>query len=252
MQVNQRTIFFSPSTAKILLQQGPRAARDSHSVLGTPAKLWTPSLHMGKLIDRLTFGVGPEIVEINADRWSPKVKAQREDIEKRYAIGALPREIEQAGYVASKVLDYLRGNCLEIVTAHAQRKITFKADGVDCKCILDYATPGSGLVIDLKSCSRLSRERALESAWNYRYDIQAAAYREAADNTPELYIGEPSEVVLLFVDSKTGECLELYCNENAMAVGNHEWKRARKIWRECLETGNWPETIEGANLDYVN
>lgn len=252
MEVNGRTVFFSASTAKILLQQGPQAARDSHSVLGQPTRFNTPSLHMGKLVDRYVFGTGPEIIEVNASMWSPKAKRQRDEIEKSYAIAALPHEIEQAKFVADKILDYTFNQGLTIVPEHSQRKITWHADGVDCKSILDYATPGSGLVIDLKTCSNLSQQRALESAWNYRYDIQAAAYREAADTVPELYVGTPSEVVLLFSDSKTGECLELNCNEDAMAVGGHEWRRARRLWRKCLETNNWPVTIEELENDCVN
>lgn len=223
MQINGKTVYFSPSTAIKLLKDGPEAARDAHYVLnGGISQPSTKAMREGTLIDRLVFGKGPEIVELPYEWWSPAARKERDELEKGYRIAHLPHEICAAETVAQAIRSELRP------WEDSQTKREWRVDGVDCKVKLDVLYADA--IVDVKSTSSDTLPEILEACWNYRYDVQAAAYLEAFPDR---------EFMFLFANKKTAECTWVRLPDDAYETGMTDWRYARQVWRGCIETNNW-------------
>jgi hypothetical protein len=117
-------------------------------------------------------------------------------------------------------------------------------DGVWCRAMFDNAPLNPKQPIyDLKTCEDASPEAVTAAVARYGYDVQAAHYLDAW----EAVTGERRKFRLVFVEKsapfevsvvelfeKPGDEADWFDHARAAAAD------ARRIWRECLQSGQWP------------
>lgn len=223
--------YLSPSVAKILVEQTPYDAWLSHYRLGGKDRprdeASTPAKDFGKAVDRLVFGVGPELI-----LRQPREKAES-DWQRLYLTQTV---YDQAKACAESVLCSFKP-----ANDNAQvqpKQIWQSSGGVWCKAKPDYYDANTGDIVDLKTAYDLS-DKAIERAiQSFGYDIQAAAYLEAAS---ELYPEKPHSFRFLFVKSKPNyNCRWVKLDSRALGNGTAKWLQAVAKWKDCLATDTWP------------
>jgi len=242
----------SPSCAKVLLSKSPLHAWTQHRLGGDEKSEDTDDKDQGKLLDRLLLGVGPELVIVDAADW--RTKAAQEAKAAAKLAGKLPilREklaAQQAIVDAWKA--QLVAHDIEF-TGKSQVTVDWESDGVPCRGKLDHliVDEARAIVYDLKSTEDASQQGITRSVVSYGYDIQGAAYVEGIETkyphlagrvTFKLIFGEKSrrDAYAINVVSFGGTMREL---------GERKWRRAKRIWGECLKTGEFPG-YQGAPIE---
>jgi hypothetical protein len=115
--------------------------------------------------------------------------------------------------------------------------------GVWRRCRLDWLRHEPGAddivrVVDYKTCQSASREAAARSMANYGYHIQAWFNCEAVR-----YFRPGTDVRFTMVCQETEPPYLVECYEpdaDALAEGQYWGQAAMEIFRDCLETGQWP------------
>ena len=124
-----------------------------------------------------------------------------------------------------------------------------KATGILCKARLDYLrrSHGTSIIIDLKTARNASPKAFQKAIWNYRYYQKAGFYCDGLT----AITGDPSLFVLLALEKKAGIVLRdgepprhavgsYEVDDNIILAGRKEYRKAIKIYAECLRTGEWP------------
>ncbi len=234
----------SPSTAKVLLSRSPLHAWTQHRLGGAEETEDTDAKDQGSILDRLLLGAGPDLVIVDANDWRTKAAQEARDAAK--AAGKLPilrDKLRAHQDIVDAWKAQLVAHDVELL-GKSQVKVDWESDGVPCRGKMDHLiiANGGALVIDLKSVEDASQQAITRSVVNYGWDIQGAAYVEGVEaNHPEL----------------AGRVrFKLICGEktraNAYAInvvefggtmrelGERKWRRAKRIWGECLRTGEFP------------
>jgi hypothetical protein len=112
--------------------------------------------------------------------------------------------------------------------------------GVECKCRIDWLSPGAGCFADLKTTADGDAERFGALSARYGYHLQAAFYRRGllanGLDLPAKIIAveaaEPHDVAVFGVD------------EDALYAGDEEVGELLRRVAECRESGRWPGRYE--------
>ncbi len=250
----------SPSIAKVLLERSPRVAWAQHRLGGNKRGPDTAAMNEGRLIERLLLGVGPEIVVIRnprkdkkgnviepieyEDGWrSDAIKEMRDAAKKAGKLPVLPGG--EAEYQA--VVDGWRSQLAQFeveLTGQSQVRMEWESEGVPCSGIIDHLiiAPTFAVIYDVKGLECASQQAITRAVAAFGYDTQGAAYVEAVETryphlagrvTFKLICGEKTEEAdySLNVVPYGGTMREL---------GERKWRRAKRIWGECLRTGEFP------------
>ena len=198
----------------------------------------------GKCAHALVLGKGADIEVAPFEDWRPK--AAREFRAEAYANGKTPilaAEYEKAKTLAASVASHpIAAALFTGGEAEVSAFWTDPATGVSCRARFDYlpeAVAGRRLVIpDLKSALSAHPEEFGRSAGRFHYAMQDGWYCDAAkalDLDPDpafLFVAvekEPPYIVtvgqLRDEDKRLGRALN---------------DRARRIYRECVESESWP------------
>ncbi len=234
----------SPSTAKVLLKRSALHAFTQHRLGGGEQTEQTEATTRGRIVDRMLLGAGPDMVVVDAKDW--RTNAAKEARDAAEAAGKLP-------LLAHKLAEYnelveawraqLAARDIAF-TGESQVKLDWESDGVPCRARLDHLiVTGTGAVIyDLKSCEDASREAITRSMVTYGYSIQHAAYVEAVEaNYPHL----AGRVTMAFLFGETERANAYAMNVATLGgtmreLGERQWRRAKRLWGECLRTGEFP------------
>lgn len=242
MTTETRIPRLSPSTAHVLLTESPLHAWQDHWLLGGGRdKEETEGQSRGKILDRLLFGVGPEIVPIDAPDFRTKAaqEAKKAALEARKlpviadklaeydeAIAAIRAKLERKGVVLSGV---------------SQAKLEWKSDGADCKGKLDHLIAENGVIWDLKTSKSASPTAVTAALERHGAYIQHAAYVEGVES---LFPDLAGRVRMGFVCCeyvKPYAVTVAYLDGTLAQLGRMQWGRAKELWRRGIESGVWPE-----------
>lgn len=223
----------SPSLAKILIQQSPKHAYLEATKPRDEVRVRSAPMRFGAAVDRLVFNTGDEIT----------IKVLRGQQELPGQILVTEKELARANLVAGQVIS----------------NGAFRPKGSQGLCVQEkLAWVDSTLLINLVSkpdyMDRLETHgKDLKTAWNvsdysitrdierYGYDIQAAAYVDAMKNC----LGWP-DPGFQFVFAKTSPDYDVIVRpleQEEMERGQSLWQEAKVIWKRCLESGEWPDTV---------
>ena len=235
---------FSRSVAVTLLQQSPLHAYAAHPALGgAAADEPTESMEKGALVHQLLLGGGLEIARVEFPDWRTKAaQAEREEARERGALPVLAHLLDEAAEAARALSGRLLGHDVILGDPFdAEVTALWDSEGVRCKARFDLY-PGGCWIGDLKVQRNLN-VRAFE--WGLSklgLEIQAHAYQAAlAAVHPELE-GRTSFEWLLVERKPPYDVAIIPAGRSLVSLGESKWKRALKLWRECLASGVWPGT----------
>lgn len=116
------------------------------------------------------------------------------------------------------------------------------ASGVPCHGKVDILAEDH--LADLKTCDDALRASSDNQIYSMGYDIQAAAYLEAAEaERPEVagrlrFFLHFAEIEQLPNDARTVITVEVA--GSMLELGRARWKRAKALWLRCHEHRDWP------------
>ena len=120
---------------------------------------------------------------------------------------------------------------------------------VHCRIRPDYLRAADGIMVDLKTTLDASPGAFQRSINTFGYHVQAAMY--AAGH--EAITGDPPRDFLFVTAEKSPPyAVAVYrIDEAALEVGRRTYRRALRLWADCLERDRWPaysERIEAISL----
>ncbi len=204
-----------------------------------------PAFEFGSAAHKLVLGVGPDIVQIDAENW--RRKATEEEAEKARADGAIPllkHEHEQAQAMADALRSHPFASVLFSPGSGKPEQALFWQDrttGVWLRAKLDWlpdASTGRLIIPDYKTSKSADLGGIAHSIYQWRYFQQAAWYIDGARS-----LGLAEDVAFLFVfQEKTAPYLVsvVEVDATALRVGKDLNRRAIEIYRDCREADQWP------------
>jgi len=229
----------SSHMAGILLGKSPQHAWRAHPRLGAKANgKDSDAKDAGSIRHKLIYGVGPEIVEVDADDWrTKKAQQERDEARIRGAIPVLARKLREAEAEAAVIIDSFpvplnECDCeLTVVWLDAEL-------GIWCRARVDAWHSATSTIYDLKNCENVIAATSGSVCIKYGYDIQAAAYLEGIETCLPSLAGRV-EFKFHFVEAGITPVTAPLSGE-FMELGRRKWKRAKETWAQCLKSGKWP------------
>ena len=124
-----------------------------------------------------------------------------------------------------------------IEKGQAEVCIVWEMRGLLCKARLDYVHQDEAVIIDLKSTRDASKDAFSKAIYNYGYYQQGAWYSDGW----EALIGDPPAFTFLAVEKSSPYCPAAYeLGAKDIIAGRIAYKKALKIYKECVESGVWP------------
>lgn len=236
------TLRLSPSIAKVLINQSPYHAWHKHSKGGAYQDDPTDAKRRGKLLDRLFFGVGPELVIIDADDFRTKAaKEARDTAEAERKIPVLAHKLAPQQEMVDNWQHQLASRQIHF-SGESQAALLWESDGCPCKGILDHLIVGreSATIIDLKTCEDASLEACQRAVSNLGYDIQQAAYVEGVQHNYPATTGRV-DMIFIFAEVEPPYLVNVVKLAGTFRhVGRHKWDLAKATWAKCLRENHWP------------
>lgn len=175
------------------------------------------------------------IVEVDADSW--RTKAAREAKEEARAEGKVPlltKDLQLARAIDKAIMAHPLAS--RMFTGHiAERSVFWEEDGLQLKCRPDALN--LGLIGDLKSIVTADPNTFGKTAADLGYFMSAAHYIDGM----EVATGDRMPFLFILAE-KTAPyppaVVEL--DDEALEYGRRMNERAKRIYRRCLETGEYP------------
>ncbi len=250
----------SPSIAKVLLEYSPRVALKQHRLGGAFKKEDTAATMSGRILERILLGVGPEVVVIRNPRKDKKGNViepiEYEDGWRTDAIKEMRDAAKKAGKLPvlpggekefNAVVDAWRAQFPQFevdLRGESQVRFEWESDGVPCSGHLDHVIidPTSALIYDVKALECASQQALTRAVFAWGYDLQGAAYVEAVEaKYPHLAGRVAFKLICGEKEEATDYSLNVVSYAGTMReLGEKRWRRAKRIWGECLRTGEFP------------
>lgn len=175
------------------------------------------------------------IVVVEADNWL--TKAAKEQKTEALASGKQPlltKEMTQVWEMHSAVMRHPQAR--ELFTGHrAEESVFWDEDGLMLKCRPDAWQPGR--LVDLKTTVDASPRAFGKTAYNFGYHQSAAHYIDGV----KAATGEELPFTFVLVEKTAPYLVSVVeLDWEAIDLGRGLNDRAKRIYRECTNTGNWP------------
>lgn len=221
-----------------------------------------PHFDLGKIVHALALGKGAEFEvvqkvgrdKVRRDADDLKTVSAQEHAAEIRAEGKVPvlrDELTEAQAMAVAVLgDPVASALFSAGTAEASAFWTDAATGVQCRARFDWlpdVVDGQRLIVpDLKTAHNASRLEFTRSAGKWGYHVQDAHYSDAIKA-----LGLDDDPMFVFVAIEKGTHLVniLPFSAGDRRLGRALCDRARRVFRECNETGDWYGYRRGAELN---
>lgn len=237
----------SHSIAKLLLDRSPAHAWAYHPKGGGHRHVATSEMIEGTILDSLLLGGDQELVASPYEDY--RTKAARTWRAEQEAAGRLPVKRAELGRMmiaAQQVKANLRGLGVNLDSPALRKQVTVIWDDgiVRCRGRLDALLiderGGTATIFDLKRTAWAASEVVARSCVTYGYDIQWAAYTSAIESVRPDLAGRV-EMEFLFAETEPPYQVRRAPLAGSMKeLGRHRWRRAVKLWRECLKANCWP------------
>lgn len=225
----------SPTRAKVLLEDaGPARFRFQQD---SPRR-HSSAFDWGRLLHGLILGDGEPVEVLEFDSYRTKAAQQARDEARNNGHTPILRDdYGRAEHIAQQV----RNNpTVRRLLAHGEPEQSMfwrHPSGVMLRGRPDWIDIDNGLIVDVKTTSKVGPRRFATSAFNFGYHMQAAWYLELAqqlghDVTRFLHIVIENDAPnLSFVAEMTDDYLQL---------GRDAMTAAIDLYRTAVETGDWP------------
>jgi hypothetical protein len=176
-----------------------------------------------------------DIVAVDADNWLSK--AAKEAKSAALADGKQPlltKEYAQVIAMRESVMRHPMARAL--FTGHqAEQSVFWAEDGLALKCRPDAWQPGT--LVDLKTTVNADPNEFGKTAYNFGYHQSAAHYIDGV----KAVTGETLPFFFVLVEKTAPYLVSVVeLDPEAIEYGRQLNDRAKRIYRECEATGNWP------------
>jgi len=234
-------------------------------LLESPAKFRHAQTHpekpkaafdLGTAVHTKVLGTGDAAIAYPPEHLTPSgnVSTKAATVEwaaEQRAAGLTPISPDQMGEVDGMA---------EAVLAHPMARVLLEQDGspeasvfatdpdtgVNMRARFDFLPTGerTSIAVDLKSARDASPAGFAKAAASHGYSTQRAWYLDTYE------FAEPSieldGFVFVVVETEAPFLVGVYrLNTEFEAIGAHQARRARRIYRECLDSGEWPGYSSG-------
>jgi hypothetical protein len=201
---------------------------------------------IGLAAHAVVLGDGAPIVVVETDGW--RTNAAKQAKQEAYEAGAIPllaAEHDQIQEMAAAVRAHpIASKLLKPGSGKAEQSLFWqdKETEIWCRCRADWLPhkqPDRRLiVVDFKTATSAHPEKFAKSAMDYQYHIQASWYLDGVRA-----VGLDNDPAFVFVIVETApphlvSVVEL--DEPSLSVGMNLSRIARLIYRDCLQSGQWP------------
>lgn len=246
-----RYVYDLPET---VYHAGPElSASGAKTLLDNPAKYAhqcahpkpaTDSMDAGSVAHRLTLHAGAGITIVDAYDWRRRADQERRDQAREAGQVVIHRgQLAAAARIARAVRSHplagdllAEGNPEVSIYWDEQVTIGWRTHTVPCRARADWMR--DGLIIDLKTTSRGTSEKALQrTVIDYGYHISAAHYLRGVEQVS----GARPEFWFIFVDTEPPHTVSVHrLDDRLLAVGEERILTAYETWAACDASGSWP------------
>lgn len=158
----------------------------------------------------------------------------------RGAIAVLAHDLVQAKAAAAALPEKLAALGIDLAAFEPEMTILWEEDGVALKTRPDLTSLSLGAFLDFKITDEIS-EAAFDAAIHKRgLDMQVVAALEGmAAVHPEL-AGRLDYEFVVCEWKEPFDVMVKPLSQAWLSLGLSRWRRAKDLWKECLESGNWP------------
>lgn len=243
----------SSSVAHVLVAKSPLHAWHLHPRLGGKRNAATRSTDRGSIAHALLLGTADkELLVVQADDWRTKAARDLRDAARGTGqVAVLQHELDDASAAVKGIK--ARFKALKVRLNGKSEISLFWSETADdgtvvqCRGRIDHLvlTPARARILDLKTCRSAHPRSCRSHAYEYGYDIQAAAYRSAITQLYPRFAGR-EEFLFLFAELEEPYGV-LTCEPagSLTELGNRRWRRAVNLWATCLRTKRWPGYADG-------
>jgi hypothetical protein len=204
----------------------------------------------GRAVHRVVLGKGGDYVAIPesllSDDGAIRSNAARKWVAEARAQGLTPLKsetIDQILTVSGAVMRHLREMGISLDPACSEVTALAEVDGVWCRARFDNLPERGNVFYDLKTITDAGPDAVIRAVENYGYDLQIAHYQAVL----EAATGQRRRARLIFVEREPPyeiSVVELLDDPNSeadwMAVARAKADQARRLWRDCLASNQWP------------
>lgn len=233
----------SSSGARLLLPPScPALFRHAQDNPQEPKK----TFDLGNAAHKLVLGEGPDLVQIDADKWTTNaVKAEVAAVRDEGGIPLKPIEYEQVHSmadalrrhpVASVLFDPARGKPEQSLFWRDERTEVMRRARFDW---LPDARSGRLIIPDYKTCRSAEPAALARAVEEFGYHQQDDWYRAAAR---ALDLADDDAAFVFVCQEKTAPYVVTVVEMDAVArrIGAARNRRALELFAECTATGHWP------------
>ena len=126
-------------------------------------------------------------------------------------------------------------------TGDSEHLITWTANDVACKAMIDHINHDYRVIVDLKKTRDASPYGFRSSARKYRYDVQAAFYSDGWEE----HTGERYAFIFIAVSDTWPHIVKCYSAPDEMLDdGRMKYTEDLTNYRKCLTENNWPASLD--------
>lgn len=235
----------SSHIASVVVSKSPGHAALMHPRLGGRHFESNEAMDTGSILHGLLLGGGQELVEVDAKDW--RTNAAKEAREKATAEGKIAILKDKIARIQSAAEQVKKHLPIDLVTASTEVTAIWNSgctsgpySGTPCRCRIDALMP-DWWIWDLKFVEDATVSSADRNIASSNYHLQAAANIDAIESLVPEQAGRV-HFGLCFVEWENPaigiKLVEI--SGQLLDVGQQRWKRAKRIWGECLAANKWP------------
>jgi len=232
----------SSSLARKLLRESPAHAFASSPRLDPGCvPEFKDSFDVGTAAHTAVLSAGESIRVIAFDDWRSKdARQQRDEARAEGFTPLLEKDAAKVLEMAAEVKAALRRMGLGEVfsdPSRAEAVAIAEVEGAQCRAMADYIG-ADGWLYDLKTTTSAHYDAVTRTVESFGYHIQAAHYLDTFRAAGMALKG----MRFVFVEKNRPHCVSVVALDEAFVdIGRSQTSLARKTWRRCLATGEWPD-----------
>jgi hypothetical protein len=196
---------------------------------------------IGTAAHTLVLSAGESIRVIPHDDWRTKeARQQRDEARAEGYTPLLEKEAAEVLAMAAKVKTALKRIGLPEVfsdPSRAEAVAIADVEGAQCRAMADYVGE-DGWLYDLKTTASAHYDAVMRSIVAFGYHIQHEHYLDTFRAA-----GMPLKGMrFVFVEKTRPHCVSVVAlSQTFIDIGRSQTADARRTWRRCLATGEWPD-----------
>jgi PDDEXK-like domain of unknown function (DUF3799) len=206
----------------------------------------TTAFDLGKAAHCLLLGVGPDLIEIEADNYkTKKAQQQRDDAYAEGAVPLLPKEYTEVVAMAEALRAHeFAGELFAPGAGRAEQTLVWRdrRTGIMRRARLDYlpySVPGARMLLpDFKSGKSAEPAAINKAIYDYGYYMQGDWY---VDGVFELGLAESIAFMLVFQEKTPPYVVTVaQLHPDDLLAGHVRNDYAIDVYRRCVASGRWP------------